>query len=175
MQKNKEEKEFIILNLKRPSSIAGFLKMMFLFLGIEGLLIYTANIGNIEMTPIILLSGFVYTLIFIMYQLEVVSCERNLIKKITTLYIVILSFIIYFAFQYWFLSIVKPNSFIGFPGKFNPIDYIFHSMMVFVFSPMIKPLNSFGQILMIEQVIGTITIIMFVLQNMWNIKTKSYK
>ena len=172
MQKDKEEKEFIMLNFKRHSSIVGFLKIMFLFLGIEGLLIYTANIGNIEMTPIILLSGFVYTLTFIVYQLEVISRERDLTKKITTLYIVTSSFVIYFAFQYWFLSIVKPNSFIGSSGKFNPIDYIFHSMMVFVFSPMIKPLNNFGQILMIEQIIGTITIVMFVLQNMWNIKTK---
>lgn len=99
---------------------------------------------------------------------EEVRGSRALFIMLT---LVIIQFVLYFAFEYWLLDMLQPAAY---PTLGNgPTDYLLASLMVFVLNPVNLPATAAGQLLLIIETVGAIGVVVFVLQNISQLRRKS--
>ncbi len=111
------------------------------------------------------------SLITIFVATEVIEEVRGAFHMILLLCAVVLEFVIFFAFQYLFLTHVQPASF---PTLLiNPSSLLLHSIMIFVFNPLYLPATSAGRILLLIQTFAALGLAFFVIQNIGEFRRKS--
>ncbi len=101
---------------------------------------------------------------------EVIYEYKDSVKILGMFLVTIFQFIFFFAFQYWLLLLISPESFSGFANL--PVDYVLQSTLVFLFNPAITPHTEIARTLVLINIFGAIVIIMFILQNVWYFKPR---
>ena len=148
-------------------------KSLLLVLVAEGVFVWTWNLHMFEefesfRAAMILSMAFVGTFTIIILSTEVVREIRDALNMYILLMATILQFIVFFAFQYWYLSLIAPLSY---PGLIlSPISLIYQSTMIFVFNPLMSPSGNAAELLVLINILGAIAIVVFVLQNLWQIR-----
>jgi hypothetical protein len=152
--------------MKRPSfRISHSLFASVVLLAIEFIVVHV----GLFVTPLILLLaafGAAMTIYVATEAIEEVQGSRHLFIMLTA---VIVQFVLFFAFQYWFLTSVQVASF----SLFGAFDFFLASLMVFVFNPISLPATTAGQILLSINTIGALGLVLFVLQNISQFRRKS--
>lgn len=127
--------------------------------------------GILPNITIILLASIAGSLITVYVATEVIEEVHGAFHMILLLTAVVAEFVIFFAFQYFFLVAVQPASFSSLP--LDPVSLILHSVMVFVFNPLYIPETGAGRSLMLIETFGALGLVLFVLQNINQFRRKS--
>ncbi len=85
--------------------------------------------------------------------------------------VVTLELLIFFAFQYLFLLGVEPTSFPTLLA--DPVSLGLHSTMIFVFNPLYLPATALGRALLLVNTLGALGLVLFILQNVWQFRSKA--
>ena len=101
---------------------------------------------------------------------EVIREVRNPERMYLLLAAVIFEFIAFFAVQYWLVSVASPGSYPGL--AIDPISLFLHSTMVFALNPLYIPTNSIARTLMLLNTVESLVLGLFVLQNIWQIRSE---
>jgi len=80
-------------------------------------------------------------------------------------------FVIFFAFEYWFLIQQDPGSFLSLSPQ--PVTLLLHSVMTFVFNPIYLPADLAGQGLLLINTLGALGLVLFLLQNIGQFRKNS--
>lgn len=99
----------------------------------------------------------------IVFATQIIEEVRNAMHMLTLLCAVVFEFIIYFAFQYFFLARVLPGSFAGLGA--DAVSLILHSTMIFVFNPIYQPTTFAARALMLLNTLESLGLVLFILQN----------
>ena len=99
---------------------------------------------------------------------EVIEEVRNATHMLLLLSAVVAEFVIFFAFQYCFIFTLSIGSFPTLPP--DAISVSLQSLMVFVFNPLYMPGNPLGQLLLLINTTSALGLILFILQNIWQIR-----
>lgn len=100
--------------------------------------------------------------------IEEVRGRRNLFAMLT---LVLIQFVVYFAFEFWLLDLIQPAAF---PTLANgPTEYLLSSLMVFVMNPIYLPVTPSGELLLIIETFGAIGLVLFILQNIYQLRPRS--
>lgn len=102
--------------------------------------------------------------------IEAIEEVRNRSRVILFLFLIVLEFIIFFAFQYGFLLSVAAGSFPTLSP--DPLSLILSSTMVFIFNPLYLPADTVGRILLLIQTLSSLGLVLFILQNIWQFREK---
>ncbi|MBA3788789.1 hypothetical protein H0X32_00120 [Patescibacteria group bacterium] len=100
---------------------------------------------------------------------EVIREVRNADHMLFLLSAVITEFIVFFAFQYWYFSVAMPGSFQGL--VLDPPSLLLNSIMIFALNPLYLPLNAYAKALLLVNTLGALSIVLFVLQNIWQFRS----
>ena len=142
---------------KLSHSIIGLL----LLLAMQGIMVYLWPVGGVAwLTLLFAIVGAVVTLYV---ATEVVEEVHKPSHMVVLLSIVVAEFVIFFAFEYWFLTLVSTNSFPTLPP--DAVSLLLHSMMVFVFNPLYLPGNTLGKLLLLVNTASSMGLALFILQN----------
>ncbi len=121
---------------------------------------------------IVLLSGAIIgTVVTIYVATEVVEEVRGRTHMFTILTVVMLQFIVFFALEYWFMCRLQPSSFPTMPV--DAVTLTLHSVMIFVFNPLYLPGTIAGRALVLINTFGALALVLFVLQNIGELRRKS--
>ncbi|HEV7424671.1 MAG TPA: hypothetical protein VGO21_05825 [Candidatus Paceibacterota bacterium] len=147
-------------------------KLSHLLLGIAGLLIIEA--GLIKFFPVIganevliLLFAIVGAGMNIYVAVKAIEKVKSRVHVLVFLSLIVLEFIIFFAFEYWFLLLVQPASFPMLTT--DVLSLLLHSTMVFVFNPLYLPATAVGRALMLVNTLSALGLVLFILQNIWQL------
>jgi hypothetical protein len=122
-------------------------------------------------TGIILLVAAVGALANIYIATEVVEEVRGSRHMLVILSVIMLEFVVFFAFQYWFLQLAQPSSF---PTLDNDaVSLVLNSVMVFVFNPLYAPATLAARAMLLIDTFGALGLVLFVLQNITSFRHKS--
>jgi hypothetical protein len=102
---------------------------------------------------------------------EVIEEVKGRTHMFVILTIVMIQFILFFAFEYFFLYLVQPASFPNLTA--DPVTFVLHSVMVFVFNPLYLPATAAGRSLLLINTFGALGLALFVLQNISQFRAKS--
>jgi hypothetical protein len=102
---------------------------------------------------------------------EVIEEVKGRTHMFVILTIVMIQFILFFAFEYFFLYLVQPASFPNLTA--DPVTFVLHSVMVFVFNPLYLPATAAGRSLLLVNTFGALGLALFVLQNISQFRAKS--
>jgi hypothetical protein len=128
------------------------------------------SITSVQISVLFVIS-VIGSLTTIFVATEVIEEVRGAFRMILLLCAVVLEFVIFFAFQYFFLGTVQPGSF---PTLLlNPSSLLLHSIMIFVFNPLYLPATSAGRILLLIQTFAALGLAFFVIQNIGEFRRKS--
>lgn len=153
-------------------SYAASIKGLLLTLALEGALLWTMpQMGYTGRDIIILCLAFMGMGGILILSKEVIYEYKDPVTTLAMFMITIFQFIFFFAFQYWFLLLVSPESFSGF--ALLPIDFFLQSTLIFLFNPAITPQTEVARTLVLMNLFGAMVIIMFVLQNIWHFKERT--
>lgn len=102
---------------------------------------------------------------------EVIEDVYGSRRMLATLSAVVAEFLIFFSFQYWYLLFVEPASF----PTLTPtaLGLLLHSTMVFVFNPLNSPGDTAGQALLLINILGALVLVMFIFQNISQLRRRS--
>jgi hypothetical protein len=103
---------------------------------------------------------------------EVIDEVRNVRHMLTLLLVVVSEFVLFFAFEYYFLGILSPSAFPTLPH--DAVSLLLHSMMIFVFNPLYLPGNGVGRILLLINTAAALGLVMFILQNIWQFRRDAH-
>ncbi len=101
---------------------------------------------------------------------EIIEEVKSAWHMITLLTVAVAEFVLFFAFEYWFLLMVEPTSFPSLPNY--PVSLLLHSIMIFVFNPLYLPNTSSGQTLLLINTLGALGLVLFLLQNIGQFRNK---
>ncbi len=153
-------------------------KLHHLFLGIAALLAveallmkFFASVGMHE--AVILLASIIGSILTLYVSVEAIEEVRNKSHLIVFLSLIVIEFIVLYAFQYGFLLKAATASF----PTLSPdaLSLLLHSTMVFVFNPLNVPGTSFGRLLLLVNTLSALSLAMFILQNIWQLRSKLTK
>jgi hypothetical protein len=99
---------------------------------------------------------------------EVIEEVRNARHMLVLLSVVVAEFVVFFAFEYLFLSIVSTTAFPTLSQ--DPVSLVLHSTMVFVFNPLYLPGTGLGRALLLINTAGGLGLVLFILQNIWQFR-----
>jgi len=102
---------------------------------------------------------------------EIIEEVRSSRHMLALLFALVAEFVVFFAFQYAFLLGVSPKSFPALDG--SALTLALHSVMVFVFNPIYLPATAAGQALLFINTLAALALVLFVLQNVWQFRTKA--
>lgn len=153
-------------------------KLSHLFFGITGLLVVEGAL--IFSLPIVTINEWLVIIFVIigvgmnMYvAIEAIEEVKGHLRLLSFLLLIVLEFIVFFAFEYLFLLILQPTSFPSLtPDAFS---LVLHSTMVFVFNPLYLPATIVGRALLIINTLSAISLVLFILQNIWQIHSEKPK
>jgi|GEM_PF-1110966 hypothetical protein len=144
-----------------------------LLVGLEGFLLFLlgrvssyADARGILILVVALFGGVANVVV----ATEVIEEVRNARHMLFILSAVVAEFVAFFAFQYWYLIEILPESFPALGN--NPIDLLLHSTMVFVFNPLYLPANAVGRSLLLINTFAALALVLFILQNVWQLRAK---
>jgi hypothetical protein len=132
-----------------------------LLLIVEGLLLW--HLEPKAAIWLLLLSAAVGAIGNIYVSTEVIQEVRNAWHMLWLLSVIVGEFVIFFALQYGYLLLLQPGSFPSLSAR--PLPLLLHSIMVFVFNPLYIPVTSWGQELLIINTLGSLALVLFILQN----------
>lgn len=148
-------------------------RLSHLFLGIAGLLSIQAIL--LWLLPVvaanegfILIFGIFGATINIYVAIEAIKEVKSHLHMLGFLSLIVLEFIIFFAFEYWFLLLVQPESFPMLPTDL--LSLLLHSAMVFVFNPLYLPVTLAGRALLLINTLSSLGLVLFILQNIWQLR-----
>lgn len=118
--------------------------------------------------PLILVFVFFGAFMVLIISSEIVRYIKDSMNTLIFLFILVLEYIFYFAFQYGFLEAIAPGSFEGLNLSF--VNLIFQSTMIFALNPMIVPVTVASELMLTMNVLGSFAMTMFVFQNIWRFK-----
>lgn len=152
-------------------------KLSHLFLGIAGLLIVQGvlmwQLPSVAANEtFIVIFGIIGSVMNIYVSVKAIEEVKGHLHMLLFLSFIILEFILFFAVQYWFLMIVQPTSYPTLP--LDALSLILHSTMVFVFNPLFLPATTAGRALLLVNTFSSLCIVLFILQNIWQLRTKSF-
>jgi len=136
---------------------------------IEGLLLWILRLVNVQ-EGIILLCAIVGAVMNIYIAIEAIEEVKSHLHVLLFLAFIVLEFIIFFSFEYWYLLLVQPGSFPLLPNDL--LSLFLHSTMVFVFNPLYLPATVAGRALLLINTLSALGLVLFILQNIWQIRTK---
>ena len=110
---------------------------------IQGALVYFFPVGTVAWLTLV--ASVVGSIVALTVATEVIKEVRNAAHMLSLLSVVVVEFVIFFAFEYWFLLIVSPGSFPTLAP--DAVSLMLHSVMVFVFNPLYLPGNFNNRIL----------------------------
>lgn len=148
-------------------SIAG----VALLLGLEGAAIglfdvfLNTNSAGIFTVLVAALAGGLFIIII---ATEVIEEVRRSMHMLILLSAVVFEFIVFFAFQYFYLLLMVPASFQSL--QFSPVDLLLHSTMAFALNPLYIPLTAAAQALLLINTLESLVLALFVLQNVWQFR-----
>lgn len=153
-------------------------KLSHLFLGIVGLLVVEGVL--IWLLPTAIISEWLVILFVIIgvginiyVAIEAIEEVKGHLRLLSFLLLIVLEFIIFFAFEYLFLIILQPLSFPTLsPDVFT---LLLHSTMVFVFNPLYFPATTVGRVLLFINTLSALSLVLFILQNIWQIHSEAPK
>ncbi len=111
------------------------------------------------------------TIMTIYVATKAIEEVRGRTRMFTVLTVVMLQFIAFFAFEYWFLCVVSPRSFPTLP--IDAVSLTLHSVMIFVFNPLYVAGTGAARALMLINTFGALALVLFVLQNIGELRRKS--
>jgi hypothetical protein len=135
----------------------------------EALLLWLASKIDFSVTLMILLIAVAGMVSILILSKEVIYEYSDHVTVLIMFLATIVQFIIFFAFQYWFLLVYSQDSFSGF--AMLPVDFLLHSTLIFLFNPMVIPNTETARALMLSNLFGSVIIIIFILQNIWHFKS----
>jgi len=144
-----------------------------LVLGLEGTLVGLSNVifgTNLAGSVVVVIGALIGGLFVIVIATEVIEEVRKPFHMLILLSAVVFEFIVFFAFQYWYLSIVAMESF-----QFlllDPISMLLHSTMVFALNPIHMPMTSPARALILINTLESLVLAFFVLQNVWQFRNE---
>lgn len=152
-----------------------FFRYFILALAIESILVWFLGLHpdyiNWRLT-IIILFGILSSFGILFLAVEVIRDIEEPTNMIIGLISIVFLFVAYFAFQYWFLLITAPNSFSE-VITLNPVNLFFQSTMVFLFNPLMFPVTTSAQLLVLTNAFGGFVLVAFILQNIWQFRYKN--
>ncbi len=101
---------------------------------------------------------------------EIIEEVKSAWHMLTLLTVAVAEFVVFFAFEYWFLLGIEPTSFPALPS--TSVSLLLHSVMVFVFNPLYLPTTSAGQTLLLINTLGSLGLVLFLLQNIGQFRNK---
>jgi hypothetical protein len=104
--------------------------------------------------------------------MEIIEEVRNMPYMLVLLSGIVIEFIVFFAFQYWYLLLVQPASFPTLAT--DPTSLLLHSTMVFAFNPLYLPETLAGRALLLVNTLGALGIVLFIFQNVSQIQHKMH-
>jgi hypothetical protein len=148
-------------------------KLSHLFWGIIGLLIIQAFLLWFWPTAdtnesLILVFGIVGVAMNIYVAIEAIEEVNGRLQMLVFLSLIVLEFIVFFAFEYWYLLLEQPASFPTLTANF--LNLLLHSTMVFVFNPIFLPATTVGNALLLINTLGALGLVLFILQNIWQLR-----
>jgi hypothetical protein len=102
---------------------------------------------------------------------EIVEEIRSKPRLFLLLCGIIAEFILFFAFQYHLLGSFDPLSFGTLPPGLSSL--ILQSTMVFALNPLYMPGDTAGQLLLLVNTLGSLGLVLFVLQNIWQLRSQA--
>jgi hypothetical protein len=140
-----------------------------LLVSAEGVLIQM--VSSILAAWIICAFAIVGMIVNMYVAMEVIEDVRGSRHMLIVLSAVVAEFLVLFSFQYWYLLFVEPASFPSLSP--DPLSLLLHSTMVFVFNPLNTPGSIAGEGLLLINILGALTLVMFVLQNVSQLRHKA--
>ena len=118
----------------------------------------------------VLIFAFIGGAMIVIVSTQVIEEVRNATHMLALLSAVVSEFVVYFAFQYWYLLGILPESFSSI-GR-DPVSLLLHSIMIFVFNPLYLPTNAAGRGLLLINTLEALVLALFVLQNVWQFRAQ---
>jgi hypothetical protein len=144
-------------------SLVGMLALVVL----EGIALEITSAGYSN--ALILLVAAVGAGVMIYVATEVVEEVRGTPHMLVLLSAVVAEFIVFFAFEYAYML---ASDLASFPSlTLEPVTLALQSTMVFVFNPLYMPSSVGGQALLLINTLGALALVLFILQNIWQIRT----
>jgi hypothetical protein len=150
-------------------------KLSHLFLGITALLIIEGIL--IRFLPMAILDEWLVIVFVIIgvgmniyVAIEAIEEVSGHLRLLLFLLLIVLEFIVFFAFEYWYLLLLQPASFPTLTPGF--INLLLHSTMIFVFNPIYLPATTVGRALLLANTLSALALVLFILQNVWQIHPK---
>ena len=101
---------------------------------------------------------------------EVIEEVKNTSYMLSLLFIIVMEFVVFFAFQYWYVLLIQPTSFPTLVS--DPTSLLLHSTMIFVFNPLYLPATGAGRALLLINTLTSLGLVLFILQNIWQFRRK---
>ena len=143
-----------------------------LFFGIIGFLIFEGVL--LQFLPatsidevIVLLFSIIGAIVNMCVAIQAIEKVNSRLPMLIFLFLIVLEFITFFAFEYWYLILVEPTSFPTLPV--NMLSFLLHSTMIFVFNPLHLPTTEAGNVLLLINTLSSFCIVIFILQNIWQL------
>ncbi len=136
---------------------------------IEGFLLYLFAPEGLRVF-IIMASAVVGAIGNIYVSTEIIEEIKSAWHMLMLLTVAVAEFVLFFAFEYWFLLGIEPSSFPTLPS--TGVSFMLHSVMVFVFNPLYLPNTSAGQTLLLINTLGSLGLVLFLLQNIGQFRSK---
>ncbi len=118
---------------------------------------------------VIFLASVIGSAMTLYVSVEAIEEVRSRSHVLAFLSLIVLEFIAFFAFQYAFLLLVQPASFPTLAP--DAVSLLLHSTMIFLFNPLYAAGTSFGRGLMLVNTLAALGLVLFILQNAWQLRT----
>ncbi|HEY5383257.1 MAG TPA: hypothetical protein VIJ88_01745 [Candidatus Paceibacterota bacterium] len=119
---------------------------------------------------IILCFALLGSVVNIYIATEVIEEVKNTSYMLILLSVVVMEFIVFFAFQYWYVLLIQPASFPTLVS--DPTSLLLHSTMIFVFNPLYLPATLAGRALLLINTLAALGLVLFILQNIWQFRRR---
>ena len=154
-----------IKKFRLSHSVLGLLVLLV----VQGALVYLFPVGLMAWLVLCFAIAGAATIIYV--ATEVIEEVRNASHMLWLLSAVVAEFVLFFAFEYWFLITISPSSFPSLPSDL--VSLLLHSIMVFVFNPLYLPGNFIGRALLLINTTSALGLVLFILQNIWQFRHPS--
>ncbi|KKU50447.1 MAG: hypothetical protein UX71_C0001G0102 [Parcubacteria group bacterium GW2011_GWA1_47_10] len=134
---------------------------------LEGVLLQFLPLTGTEEETIIISFTIIGTIANMYVAIQAIEKVNSRLSMLMFLFLIILEFIAFFAFEYWYLILFEPTSFPTVAP--DMLSLLFHSTMVFVFNPLFLPATAAGKILLLVNTLSSLAIVIFILQNIWQL------
>ena len=118
---------------------------------------------------VILIASVIGSAMTLYVAVEAIEEVRSRSHVLAFLSLIALEFIAFFAFQYAFLLIIQPGSFLALAP--DAVSLLLHSTMIFLFNPLYTAGTSLGRALLLINTLGALGLVLFILQNAWQLRT----